>query len=141
FNLQDLTGKLAAIFKEKEMHEIERIQKLVDFFESDTCLTQRLSAYFGEQKNAQCNHCSVCETGKIKLPVSKIKAIPENLFAETMANLRSIFAEDVSPIVVTKFLCGITTPVLAKAKLTRHENFGLFENYRFHDVLAKVILS
>lgn len=138
FNLAELTAKLYKIFKEKEVHEIKRIARLLDFFESETCLNQVLSAYFGEQKNMPCEHCSVCEAGKVKLPVSKPKQLDEKLLLELITNLKATLKNNVSPLMAAKFLCGITTPALAKAKLTRDQNFGVFENYRFHDVLAKV---
>jgi ATP-dependent DNA helicase RecQ len=40
------------------------------------------------------------------------------------------------PRQAARFLCGLSSPALTKAKLTRHGLFGVFEERRFADVLA-----
>jgi len=36
---------------------------------------------------------------------------------------------------MARFACGLTSPALTTAKLSRHPDFGVFEDYRFRDVL------
>jgi hypothetical protein len=38
-----------------------------------------------------------------------------------------------------RFLCGLSSPALTKTKLSRHELFGIFENRRFAEVLARYL--
>ena len=35
-----------------------------------------------------------------------------------------------------RFLCGLTSPALARARISRHALFGALETLRFSDVLA-----
>ena len=57
-----------AIFSEKEHHQIDRIDEMVSFFESDECISFKLAAFFGEAVKAKkCGHCSVCSTGAVKI--------------------------------------------------------------------------
>ncbi|MFT6194041.1 MAG: ATP-dependent DNA helicase RecQ, partial [Cognaticolwellia sp.] len=56
-----LVDTLFHYFSDKEQAEIERITRLVAFFQSEHCLTQQLSQYFDDQRAPKnCGHCSVC---------------------------------------------------------------------------------
>jgi ATP-dependent DNA helicase RecQ len=61
FDADALSHELGAYFQAKEVSEIARIHAVLDFFASDTCLSQRLAAYFGDtQAPLHCGHCAVC---------------------------------------------------------------------------------
>jgi ATP-dependent DNA helicase RecQ len=45
------------------------------------------------------------------------------------------------PRQTARFLCGLNSPALTKAKLTRHALFGVFEDRRFAHVLAWCVIQ
>jgi ATP-dependent DNA helicase RecQ len=63
--------------------------------------------------------------------------MPGRLDVETFRVLRAANAPALrEPRQAARFLCGLSSPATTKAKLSRHEFFGMFEEYRFADVLA-----
>ncbi|GAL02394.1 ATP-dependent DNA helicase RecQ family [Photobacterium aphoticum] len=61
--------RLYQLFVDKEHSEIQRLNEMLAFFESDTCLSHRLAQYFADhQAPAQCGHCSVCRGHIAQLP-------------------------------------------------------------------------
>ena len=48
FDIDEMAEKMNALFKKKERVEIQRIHKMVSFFESDACISRQLAGYFGE---------------------------------------------------------------------------------------------
>jgi ATP-dependent DNA helicase RecQ len=39
---------------------------------------------------------------------------------------------------LARFLCGLSSPATTRAKLTRHDAYGVLSAHRFADVLAAV---
>ncbi len=127
-------------FKDKERNEIIRIQNLLDFFESDQCITQQLCRHFGDQQlTTACGHCSVCRTGAVQLPMSYQLSPLANFDPQVeCANLKLIANEKsvhLSKQMMAKFFCGITNPLLGKLKVRQLPEFARFEQYRYQDVV------
>ena len=133
FETDDISQKMFRLFKNKEKIEIERIHQMVDFFEANGCLSKKLAAYFGEKLDIQsCGHCSHCKSGQVKLeqttalePLSgyDFNSISEGYLA-AVGNLSNTAD-------VTKFLCGLHTPLFTRLKLKQLPTFGLFSNHPF----------
>jgi len=68
FDLEGIVEKIYNLFKSKEEHGIQRIDHMIRFFESDSCLSKGLAEYFGENiKKEHCGHCSYCKEGKVTI--------------------------------------------------------------------------
>jgi len=136
FDLDDMTAKMDALFKRKEQAEIQRIHDMVGFFESDACLSRQLAGYFGEKiAKARCGHCSFCKGGKVVLQnTADLKPLSNFKFSELTTEFRQAVGEHFSNINLTKFLCGIYTPVFSKLKIKTLPHFGILENYPFLEV-------
>ena len=139
-DIEALTSRLHQLFLDKEHSEIERIQAMMTFFESRDCLSSRLAAYFGDhQLNRPCGHCSVCQGAPAILAHSRQ---PTPLAAQDFAALTSaLFAklsEDISDTLITRFLCGITTPQLTRIKARQLPGHNRLADYRYADVQAWV---
>ena len=81
FDIDALSGKMCGLFAARENQEIQRIHAMVDFFESDSCLSRRLARYFGDDIGKdRCEHCSFCRTGRAAL-AQTVKRQPLNAFA------------------------------------------------------------
>ena len=139
FDADAMAEKIFTLFHTKEPHEIQRIHRMVQFFESDTCLSHRLAAYFGEHLTQEkCGHCSVCQQGKAAL--QRTIALPPLAtmnFADFMREFMKTAGKHATPLNLTKFLCGIQTPVFTRLKIRNLPHFGDFERYPFAEVTAE----
>ena len=136
FIIDDMTEKMYALFKKKEGLEIQRIHNMVGFFESDACISTQLAGYFGEHlAKERCGHCSFCQSGKAVLQATtKLKPLSQFEFKKITAEFTQAVGQQFSEVNLTKFLCGIYTPVFSKLKIKQLPYFGILENYPFLEV-------
>jgi ATP-dependent DNA helicase RecQ len=136
FNIDDMAEKMYALFKKKESLEIQRIHNMVNFFESDACISKQLAGYFGEHlEKERCGHCSFCKSGKAVLQTTtELKPLSQFEFKTITAEFTQAVGEQFSEINLTKFLCGIYTPVFSKLKIKKLPYFGILESYPFLEV-------
>ncbi|MGD8208656.1 MAG: RecQ family ATP-dependent DNA helicase [Desulfobacterales bacterium] len=136
FNIDDMAEKMHALFKKKESLEIQRIHNMVGFFESDACISKRLAGYFGEHLTKErCGHCSFCQSGKAVLQATtKLKPLSQFEYKKITAEFIQAVGQQFSEVNLTKFLCGIYTPVFSKLKIKQLPYFGILESYPFLEV-------
>ena len=136
FNIDRVTEKMYKLFKDKEKHDIQRIHNMIGFFENDSCLSKALAEYFGENREEKyCGHCSFCKGGKVTIQNStELKPLSNFGFEETTNEFTGTVEEHFSILNLTKFLCGIYTPVFSKLRIKKLPYFGIFEKYPFLDV-------
>jgi ATP-dependent DNA helicase RecQ len=139
FDVHGLGDELMEVFLQKEVREIERIHQMVRFFESETCISQNLSRYFGEDVSDRCGHCSVCERGKAQLPPPEpLPLLSTYNFRDVTAGIQELLGYRPSAGTLAKFLCAINVPILANRKVKKLADFGLLEEYPYKDVEAWV---
>ncbi|MBM7063193.1 RecQ family ATP-dependent DNA helicase [Pseudomonas sp. UL073] len=134
-----LAAELHAHFRQHEASEIARIQAMLGLFASDTCLSQRLAAYFGDAQAPQrCGHCSVCRGQVARLPAPPaLPPLAGDLhsrcggFLQRYAELKG---EPPSGECLTRFLCGISSPLLTKLKARQLAGFATLEDYPYATV-------
>lgn len=136
-----LADSLFIQFKQKEQAEITRIQNLLDFFESQQCITRQLCLHFDDrQLVTDCGHCSVCLSGPVKLPTShqliSLTHFDPKLESQSIRKIADEKQLFLSNEMIAKFFCGITNPLLGKLRVRKLPEYGKFELYRFFDVLA-----
>ena len=136
FNIDRVTDKINKLFRSKEEHDIQRIHNMIRFFESDACISKKLAEYFQENLAKEyCGHCSYCKSGKVKIQHSTdLKPLSDFDFEEITKELIRAVGEHLSILNLTKFLCGIYTPVFSKLRIKKLPYFGIFERYPFLDV-------
>jgi ATP-dependent DNA helicase RecQ len=133
--VESLTERLMALFKQKEKREIKRIHTMLRFFESEHCLSRNLSLYFGEKGIDRCGHCSVCAAGKAVLPPPfQLPLLSTYNFEEITSEIYNVLGTGLSTAVLTKFLCGIHSPIFTRKKIKQMANFGKLEDYPYKDV-------
>jgi ATP-dependent DNA helicase RecQ len=133
-----LAAELAGRFLAREQAEIVRLQQVLDLVAHEGCQVNALTGYFGEHREAPCGHCTYCLLHRPArlLPASPPPPMPETLAAE-MQSLRRKHPEAIGePRQMARFLCGLTSPALSKARLSRHERFGALEEHPFGEILA-----
>lgn len=136
FDLDQMTDKIFKMFSDKESHEIRRIQEMIAFFESPTCLNKKLASYFGENLDfPACGHCSVCKQGESRIQQTvDLPPLVGMDFYELSRDFLNAADKDASVINLTKFLCGIYTPLFRKLKVNTLPHFGVLHRYAFQDV-------
>jgi ATP-dependent DNA helicase RecQ len=136
----EIAADLAARFARREAQEIGRMQDVLALVTHDGCQTNRLIGYFGELREEPCGHCTHCVTGRVqRLP--SVNPLPPMETAIDLPALEQIIASHPDalsePRQIARFLCGLTTPALTRAKLPRDPLFGRLEAYRFAEVLER----
>ncbi len=136
FDLEAMAGKMVALFKRKEDLEIQKIHQMVGFFESDLCISRQLAQYFGEHlEKERCGHCSFCQSGKAVLQnTNELEPLSHFELKIISDQFMQAIGEQFSETNLTKFLCGIYTPVFSKLKIKKLPNFGILEKYPFLEV-------
>lgn len=137
-SVEDLIADLADRFQRREQREVRRLSQVVDLVSHDGCQTNSLVGYFGEFRDAPCGNCTWCRVGRPhSLPDPQSPpALPAGLDIPAFRSLRKTHPEALrEPRQAARFLCGLTSPALTKAKLTRNPLFGVFEDRRFAEVL------
>jgi ATP-dependent DNA helicase RecQ len=133
FDADALAENIHTLFKTKEEHEIQRIHALVDFFESDACISKQLAGYFGEHlEKARCGHCSYCMSGRALIPeTSDPRPLADLEFQTLAAEFSQTIGAHFTEANLAKFLCGIHTPVFSKYRIKQLRHFGLLQQYPF----------
>jgi ATP-dependent DNA helicase RecQ len=136
FDIKSVTDKMYELFKQKENQGIQRIHNMISFFESDSCISGKLAEYFGEDlKKENCGHCSWCINGKALMKeTTELKALSSFDFKKITDEFLTASGKHFSALNLTKFLCGINTPVFSKLRVKKLPSFGVFERYPFIDV-------
>ena len=113
---------------------------MVRVFAGDVCLSYALATYFGEDLNwEKCNHCSVCLEGKADIKSSiSLKPLSGYNFDELAGPFMAKLSVPATADLITRFLCGITVPLISKIKAKQLAGFGTLEKYRYADVRAWV---
>ncbi|HEU4452186.1 MAG TPA: ATP-dependent DNA helicase RecQ [Longimicrobium sp.] len=134
-----LTAELVERFGRRERQEIGRVRAVVELMSREGCITNGLLAHFGEVREAPCGHCTFCDTGKAAVfpAPPALPPIGSVMDAAAFRAVRDANAEALgAPRQQARFLCGLTSPALTRARLGRHPLFGALEERRFSEVLA-----
>ena len=140
----DLSERMAAYFADNERKEIERIASLIKFFESNTCLSFNLSAYFDDSQAPQeCGHCSVCMNNLAKLSYSAPVSMPDTqqvlrAITALQTHLRDKYNGPITISTYCRFLTAMAMPMFTRYKIRQVAGFGCCEHCRYAEVKALV---
>ncbi len=135
-DFEQLAGQLFARMERREEAEIDRLAQVLDLAKLDDCQTNALAAHFAQIRDQPCGHCSHCLNG----PQQLCDADPPDIDKGLVGAITNLLTSDANtnvlqdPRSLTRFLCGITSPGISKARLTRHELFGALERTPFAQV-------
>lgn len=136
FDGQALTATLSARFIDKEVSEVARINQLVALFTSTECLSRQLAHYFADEQMTQdCGVCSPCRGEPAVFPQDLyLKPLDEYDVNQVCSDAITKLGTACTPVLLARFLCGLTTPIFTKLKMRACSGFAQFEKYRFADV-------
>ena len=136
--LEALLAELLERFERRERQEIARISQIVKLITHEGCQTNFLTRHFGEERAEPCGHCTWCETRSPTLlpPASAPPPIEQVADREAVRALAAAHPHALGePRQRARFLCGLSSPALTKAKLSRHPLYGSLSRRRFAEVL------
>jgi ATP-dependent DNA helicase RecQ len=124
---------------QRESREIRRLRQVAQWVEQDACQVATLGAHFGDAMDRPCGHCSWCRRGgkPAKLPARPNVPIDPALWSQ-VDNLRAQHGKELGhPRSLARFLCGVNSPWMLKAKLQTHPLFGALAHVPFAEVLSQ----
>ncbi|MEM7585989.1 MAG: C-terminal helicase domain-containing protein, partial [Acidobacteriota bacterium] len=130
------------LFERTELHERrenERLDLVLELAGHDGCQTALLCDYFGETLEDACGHCGWCLDGRqaIELPTVAEPSIDEEVWRQAV-ELRSEHPHVLGdPRAFSRFLTGLKSPRLTRAKLSSHPLFGVWDRIPFTIVLER----
>jgi ATP-dependent DNA helicase RecQ len=124
---------------QREEREIARLRQVATLVEHDGCQVSALGAHFGDPLAQNCGHCSWCLQGNkpSRLPARPEARIDPTLWSQVMSLRGKHAAELRSPRSLARFLCGVSSPHLVRAKLQRDSLFGSLNHVPFPMVLER----
>ena len=136
---QRVVDELYQLFAKKEQGEIQRIKEMIAFFESSDCLSHRLATYFADHNApTHCQHCSVCEGHVAHLSGRALAPLDPDKIKRWIAPFQQATSQPLSSAALSRFLCGIATPLTTKVKASKMEGFGQLEHYPFAEVRQQI---
>jgi len=146
YHMRDRPSDLPALVKslydrllQRETREIKRLGQVARWVEQDACQVAALGAHFGDPMDRPCGHCSWCRRGgrPAAIPLRPKAEIDAALWSEVAVLRRQHEKELGQPRSLARFLCGVNSPWVLKAKLQAHPLFGALAHVPFAEVLAK----
>jgi ATP-dependent DNA helicase RecQ len=134
-NLRELAEAMSAEFQRKEAADLQRLEKVLALSSTKVCLTKTLLKHFGESMGAPCGHCDRCRG----IPPCKLKpTMARKVAAGELLEIRKLVdakhAALGTPRQLARFLCGMSSPAMMRARLYRHDSYGMLSDLPFGDV-------
>jgi ATP-dependent DNA helicase RecQ len=138
----DLAATADTLFarcEERRLRDLARLEEVIGFVREQECQVAALCRHFGEVRPARCGHCTAC-LGLSRPTSATERTVPppdEAVLAEAGAVRREnpVLAD---PTAMTRWLCGITSPALTKAKLSSHPLFGALAEQPYARLLERL---
>jgi ATP-dependent DNA helicase RecQ len=145
---QQLAATLHQRMQKREAADLARLQQVLDLADHKHCHTAALAQHFGDKLEKACGHCSHClKTNKSNTARRNANTqrrhpvIDETLWTQAMSLKQKLEQEGKStlsdPLILTRFLCGVTSPQLSRARLSSHALFGSLARVPFQVVLQR----
>ncbi len=124
-DIDSLAQELYQVALDREIGELTRLDELYLLMCSDTCQSAALSEHFGQPLAIECGHCSVCEGAAIdEIPEPDYPRVGDS----AMTGLRRLISEKPEQLAdarqQVRFLCGLSSPRMIRARLTQHPLYG-----------------
>ena len=136
-DLHELAERYAGVFQIREQADLGRLAQVLGISSHRGCLTDYLTRHFGEKLAEPCGHCDRCRGLPATVIRRKSPRRPSDEEWQAARDLaRANHAELATPRQLARFLCGMTSPATTRARLTRHDAFGMWSDLPFDGVLA-----
>jgi ATP-dependent DNA helicase RecQ len=137
--VEPLVDRLHRRTLEHEAREIERLEQVLELAAHDGCQTALLCRHFGEELGRDCGHCTWCANrGRpVQLLEPAVTSISDEAWQEA-TEARQVYGEVLAePRAFARFLTGLTSPRLSRARVGKDPLFGSLAHVPFAAVLAR----
>lgn len=135
-----LAQALAEDADERQAREIQRLQEVIDWICLAECQTSALCERFDQALKKECGHCGYCKSSKpVQLNDPAEVKIANDVLQSAMALQQEKASVLASPEDLAKVLCGLSSPAISKAKLSKHDFFGKCADIPFASVLKQIV--
>jgi ATP-dependent DNA helicase RecQ len=138
-----LAGDLFQRMLQRQENDLARLRQVLDLVQHDGCQVAALCQHFGETFARTCGHCSWCLNGQkqTKLP-SRLTPEIDVATIRRAAALRRENPDVLSDsVALTRLLCGVSSPALARKRLGGHPLFGALAHVPFEVVRRQLDAS
>jgi ATP-dependent DNA helicase RecQ len=123
----------------RESGEIQRTRQVLNLAAATECQAGMMSAHFGQPLDEPCGTCSFClGEGPFELP----NPVDQTLDGSIIGLVEELVAKHPvalnTPRAIARFLCGIRSPALSRARLSGHPSFGTCEQIPFDQVMNQI---
>jgi ATP-dependent DNA helicase RecQ len=133
---QALADDLHAYNLQREAAEIGRLQQVLDLFSLEDCRAAALAAHFGERLKTPCGRCSGCTGDTAQVPTRSVAEIPHDLWDRVQPALFAAGDTLGTPRALARFLCGLSSPRIGRARLGKDPLLGTLAETPFPNVLS-----
>ena len=134
-----LSDDLFARLEKREVQEVARMDQVFDLAKAEVCQAAMLSNHFGQELESPCGTCSFCiGEGPMEMPVRRERKLGTSV-AKLVDEVTAEYPDHlVSVRDKARFLCGLSSPRFVRARLTRHDSFGVCDQIPFQDVMQQL---
>ena len=132
-----LAAEMHGRTQQRETREIARLNQVMELAGHNGCQASHLGAHFGEPLAEACGRCSWCLNGQqsARLPPRPEPVIDPAVWRQATA-LRNTRADLLGEArALARFLCGLSSPRLSRAKMMSERLFGALDHVSFAEVL------
>ena len=137
---EDMEALIAGMvngFREREASDLARLDQVMALASGKGCMTKALLKHFGEKLEEPCGHCDRCRGIP---PVRPKRRKPRRVSETELAKIRELADENHAalgnPRQVARFLCGMSSPASMRARLYRHDAYGMLSDLPFAEVMV-----
>jgi ATP-dependent DNA helicase RecQ len=126
---------------DRQERELGRLQEVLQLIEYEGCQVVKLCRHFGEERSEPCGHCTWCLNGEQAVALNtgseNSTADDDQVFQQALALRRQ---HDIlqDPTQLTRYLCGIASPALTRAKIGVKSLFGALAHRSFGEVRSRL---
>jgi len=139
-DVEALVDRLHQRTLDHEVREIARLDQVLDLAGHDGCQTARLCAYFGENLDHDCGHCSWCCSGG--RPVGLIEPMAASIDEDAWQRVTEVRRQHgevlAEPRAFTRFLVGLSSPRLTRARVSADPFYGSMAHLGFARILERI---